>query len=175
MTLKSWWTPVTEENSSAIRQVSLRCLRHRRYLRKAQSWCGVKVCPSAGQNVFWGLRGFQTPTVWTRSFQSFPSTENVEHAGEKTTTSSACGGTAVSGWKRAISVVFWWSPRPQRNALSLVLQSGVENINTGLPEDKTHTPACKPWCNPWYCVTWLSAMSLTLCAASLSALSRVEQ
>lgn len=78
-------------------------------------------------------------SVWTRSFQSFPSREKGEHAGEKTTTSSARGGTAVSGWKRAISVVFWWSPRPQRNALSLVLQSGVDNINIGLPEDKTHT------------------------------------
>lgn len=41
--------------------------------------------------------------------------------------------------KRAISVVFWWSPAPQRNAPSLVLQSGAENINTGLPGGSKHT------------------------------------
>lgn len=132
-TLNSWWSPVTGENSSALRHISLGCLRCGRYVRRAQWRPGAKVCPSVC-----GLKGPDAHSVWTRCFQSFPS-----HAGEKTTTSSARGGTAASGWKRALSVVFWWSPSPLRNALSLVFQSGGEHKH-GAARGSKHTPACKP-------------------------------
>lgn len=101
---------------------------------------GVSVCWA--ECVF-GLKGPDAHSVWTRRFQSFPSAETVEHAGEKTTTSSARGGTAASGWKRALSVVFWWSPSPLRNALSLVFQSGGEHKH-GAARGSKHTPACEP-------------------------------
>lgn len=169
------WTPATEGNSSAVLHVSPRCFRRRSYLRKAQRCEGVSVCRA--ECVFWGMRGSQTPTLSGHSPSSHSHQRKMlDMPGEKTTASSARGGTAVSGWKRATTVVFWWSPRPQRNAPSLVLQSRVGNINTGLPEEKTHTrqhvnhdvipdillPDC-PRCPP------------TLYAACLSALSRLEQ
>lgn len=92
---------------------------------------GVAVCWA---ECVLGLQGPDAHSVWTRCFQSLPSTENVEHGGEKATTSSARGGTAASGWKRALSVVFWWSPSPPE-MLRHWYSNQEGNTNTGRPED----------------------------------------
>lgn len=152
MTLKSWWTPGAKENSLAIRRVSPRSLRNLAGIWEKRSGDATWRCVCLlGRMCFWGWEGFQTPTLSGHAPSShshqwrmlnMPGREDDHilcpwwNCHVRLETCDQCCLLVVSQTTEKCTVT------------GITIRSG-EHKHRAARGQNTHTPACKPWCNPW--------------------------